>query len=188
MGPKDLGNVDWNTASESLDESGVWPSSVSGKCVGSAGEKGLRTILGECWAPDPWGPRWVGMVDPRGTLPLYPFRFLPFRFGRHLSRPPPSLSVQLPPLGSCFGETCVKQVAPADTQGMHENSTYDELHLLRTKRGYAQTDSKAALKAPLNTVAAVLHGRARDVVDAMEPRPSLSTYKRNVAPFGLRFG
>ena len=99
-----------------------------------------------------------------------------------------SLSVQLPPLGSPFEKNCVKQVAPADTQGMHENSTYDELHLLRTKRGYAQTDSKAALKAPLNTVAAVLHGRARDVVDAMEPRPSLSTYKRNVAPFGLRFG
>ena len=34
MDPKDLGGVNWNPASERLDESAVWPSPVSGTRVG----------------------------------------------------------------------------------------------------------------------------------------------------------
>ena len=168
--------MEWNPASERLDEAEAWRSSVPRKCVGGdATDRNRddgRSVPGPGSAVSPV----AGDGDPQGHPPS---------LSAQVPRSPPllalvpshpSLSAQLLPIGSSFDKNCVDLVAAADSRGGGGNLTYDKLRRLCTQRGYARKASKAALETQLCTMDAI--GLAIWWMKLID-RANLSKYVRN---------
>ena len=78
---------------------------------------------------------------------------------------PPSTSVQLRPPGSSFDKICAQRSSPVCAQKKYDTVTYDGLHRLCGRRGYAKKDSTAAHKTRLDASDALDRQRARDAQD-----------------------
>ena len=74
----------------------------------------------------------------------------------------------MPPVNSSVDKNRAQLLALLESLGDNDTLTYDELHDLRRRRGYARAETRAASKTSLAAMDAVERKRNWDMADAID--------------------